>query len=496
MASSGNGFMNTSSSRAPRAVTPQGNDHARAAVELHGAVARPPPPSRRSVIWCSTAISPPSTSTMALAMGASTRSLQRHLDAALGRDLHLRRGRRAEPTVVVVVSGGAVVVVVLAGGGARQRPSAAARPPREHGDRGRAGRVGGVGDEEHVVGEPAVAGGAAGAVPRGAQRGRRVGGRHGDAGDDASGSSRPERRSARRRRRARGRRRPPPPMSTRAVSRDDLTRPPPSCRPAGRADATPACAAPRARRGPGSRARRSATAGCGSGGSPAPPSVTSNPLLQPKGSIWSTDAPSTSSSHRSELDAESSTVVSSSSGPDQLTRPSSSGRTAGAPDRSRRERGGDAPVRRGSPPTAGTPARSGHERLVAVDGEPGGHVERLEVELRLQRGLDRRRHGEIGPSRTAPAPAARARRRSGRPSGPSSRPRRAVWPVLGQVERVGEQAGGAVVGAHPQVLERRRAVVGGGVGETVLRAPTRRAGGRPGRRSTARGTASRRSRRR
>ena len=36
VASSGNGFMNTSSSRSPRVVTPHGNDHVDDAVVLHG----------------------------------------------------------------------------------------------------------------------------------------------------------------------------------------------------------------------------------------------------------------------------------------------------------------------------------------------------------------------------------------------------------------------------------------------------------------------------
>jgi hypothetical protein len=73
VASSGNGFMNTSSSRAPRVVTPQAKDHDGDAVVLHGAVARPSSP----VSSCSTAISPPSTSTSAPTSGAATRSAMR-----------------------------------------------------------------------------------------------------------------------------------------------------------------------------------------------------------------------------------------------------------------------------------------------------------------------------------------------------------------------------------------------------------------------------------
>jgi hypothetical protein len=120
VASSGNGFMNTSSSCAPRAVTPHGNDHVADAVVLHGAVARP----RDPVISCSTAISPPSTSTMAPASGDWTISCRRTLRRLCAGSWTTRvtgGGRGASAVVVVgavvVVVGAAVVLVWAASGG-------------------------------------------------------------------------------------------------------------------------------------------------------------------------------------------------------------------------------------------------------------------------------------------------------------------------------------------------------------------------------------------
>ena len=205
VASSGNGFMNTSSSRAPRAVTPQGNDHDRAAVELHGAVARPPP-SSSVVIWCSTATSPPSTSTI----GGGERRLDEvaegHLDAALGRHVHDGRGGRLRRRC----GGGGLRGRrggrggVGAGVGHQRRRGDVTG---EHGHDGAARLVGGVGDQHDVVGEAVVGGGAAGAVPRGGERGGRGGGRHGDAGDHGCRRLVPRRDRRRRRGRARRRRR-------------------------------------------------------------------------------------------------------------------------------------------------------------------------------------------------------------------------------------------------------------------------------------------------
>src|SRR5690606_12925357 len=63
----------TRSSRLPRVVTPHGTDQVGEAVLAQGAVARP----RSPVTWCSTATSPPSTSTTAPASSASTRSPRR-----------------------------------------------------------------------------------------------------------------------------------------------------------------------------------------------------------------------------------------------------------------------------------------------------------------------------------------------------------------------------------------------------------------------------------
>src|SRR3546814_91090 len=89
--------MKTSSAREPRRVTPHGNDHLAEAVVLHGAVARP----RSPLISCSTATSPPSTSTTAPTSLASTRSPRRY-------STRLRGGRSS----VVSAGGGRGSVVV------------------------------------------------------------------------------------------------------------------------------------------------------------------------------------------------------------------------------------------------------------------------------------------------------------------------------------------------------------------------------------------------
>ena len=209
VASSGNGFMNTSSSRAPRAVMPHGNDHSRAAVELHG---RGGPPAA-ALAEIRDLVLHGDLAAVDLDDGARERRVhevaQGHVDPALRRELAPRSaagggdggrgGRRRRRRWSSWSSRGGRLV---------RRPRVAPRRDRrEHRDRRRARLVGGVGDQQHVVGQPARAGGAAGAVPGGAQRRPGRGGRHGDAGHAPVGRWRRGRRRTRRPRRGRGRRR-------------------------------------------------------------------------------------------------------------------------------------------------------------------------------------------------------------------------------------------------------------------------------------------------
>ena len=166
-------------------------------------------------------------------------------------------------------------------------------------------------------------------------------------------------------------------------------------------------------------------------------------------SIWSTASPSTSSSHRSELDADRSTVLSPSSGPDQRRCPSSSGSTAVAPDRSTASADGDPAAGRAPRPTTGSSAAHREGGLVAVHGEPRRHVERLEVELAGEGRGEAGRAPGSGRRRRAPAPAARAPRRSGCPSARGAGRGGRSRPSERQVEGVGDQPGAAVVGARP-----------------------------------------------
>ena len=238
MASSGNGFMNTRSSRAPRAVTPHGKDHCPG----RGRAARRGGPASAALAQVGDLVLDGDLAAVDLHDGAGDGRLhevaQGHLDAALGREPPPASGAAREPPWSWWCPA-ARSWSWCRRRRSRRRPTAAPRDGAgEHGDRGRAVRVGGVGDQEHVVGEPV-----------GAARCRRRSTRWSSAWTPGwrpawrrrrrrAGSSRSGRRWARQRHRGRVRRRPPPPSSTRAVSRDDLTRPPRSCRPACRAGAS------------------------------------------------------------------------------------------------------------------------------------------------------------------------------------------------------------------------------------------------------------------
>ena len=116
VASSGNGFMNTRSSRAPRSVTPHGNDHDGAAVELHGAVAATAALRQRGDLVLDGDLAP-----FDLDDGRGERAPSRSPAGSprrgSGRAPPPGRGREAGAgAVVVVVSGGAVVVVVVVAG--------------------------------------------------------------------------------------------------------------------------------------------------------------------------------------------------------------------------------------------------------------------------------------------------------------------------------------------------------------------------------------------
>ena len=411
--------MNTRSSRAPRSVTPHGNDHDCAAVVAHGAVARPPP-SSNEVIWCSTASSPPSISTIADASGASTMLAERDLDPAAGRHLHDRGRRRLRRRLGGRWSSGAAVVVVEAPD-VSGATGGAAKPPVSTDTTRLAVLVGGVGDDHHVVGEPVVGGGAAGAVPGGREGVRAV----------WRPASRHRPRPVGRRRRlevvvsAASSTRPPattPPRITSAVRREDLiARSPRPARPRlrfglgggvsrwrrlglrrhgrvglgrrGRAPDRPptirwrprtaggrAPGAPTARRWPGGRARRSGRTGFGSEGSRHHP-------RRPR-SRWTSRT--ARSGRRLAVDDELPAVRARRPTGAPCCRPPAVPTSGG--DRPRRgaprwRRTGRAGARRRSRRSVGTSTDDGSSRarreggLVAVHGEPRRHVERLEVEL-------------------------------------------------------------------------------------------------------------------
>ena len=104
----------------------------------------------------------------------------------------------------------------------------------------------------------------------------------------------------------------------------------------------------------------------------SPPSATSNPVAHPKGLIRSTSSPSTSSSQRSELDADSSTVLSPSTGrTTAAVRPRRAAPPA-ASDRSRPSPRRDPAVRWGPPRTTGRSARIGGPPGCGTRSAPAG----------------------------------------------------------------------------------------------------------------------------
>ena len=133
-------------------------------------------------------------------------------------------------------------------------------------------------------------------------------------------------------------------------------------------------------------------------------------------SIWSIVSPSTSSSHRSELDADRSTVLS----PSSASRPAQvavlvgeHGGGSGQVERERRRRS-----RRsvGSSTDEGARPRIGRAAWLRYTVRPAGTSSGSRSSWPARVAVRRRRQPGCGRRRTAPAPAARAPRRSGCPS--------------------------------------------------------------------------------
>ena len=219
VASSGNGFMNTSSSRAPRAGDAP-RERPRRARPWSCTVPwrdRRPPPS--VVTWCSTATSPPSTSTIAAARGDVDEVAQRRPRCGCGPGRRRRRRGR-------VGRGRWWWSSRRCGGrGARSarvrwRAAGAATAPVSTVTTARRGSSVGLAISTTWSAKPVVGGGATGAVPGGRQRPRGVAAGIATPATTASDGGRRRRCES-----AASSTSPPamtPPRMTRAVRREDL----------------------------------------------------------------------------------------------------------------------------------------------------------------------------------------------------------------------------------------------------------------------------------